>query len=126
VGSAILNNTANKFILMQKGDLEPVRRVLKFNDQEMALITSLKQQKGVFSEAFLIANDKRCVIRITPTPVEYWLATSDAADNSFLASARQAYPSKSLPEVIHWLATNYPRGSGGLTAVPEAEVILAA
>ncbi|MBI3556106.1 MAG: TraC family protein [Deltaproteobacteria bacterium] len=118
IGSAILSNTATKFILMQRGDLEPIRKILKLNDQEMALISSLRQAKGKYSEAFLMANDARTVIRACPTPVEYWLATSDASDNALLADTRVAFPEKDLAQVIHWLADNYPNGSQGLTKVP--------
>ena len=120
IGPAILNNTATKFILLQRGDLEPIRKTLKLNEQEMALISSLRQQKGSYSEAFLMANEKRIVIRVAPTPVEYWLATSDAADNALLAQVRERMPDKNLPENIHWLATHYPKGSQGATEVKEA------
>lgn len=110
IGPAILGNTPTKVILLQRGDLEPVRRVLKLNDQEMALISSLRQQKGLFSEAYMIANEDRSVIRIFPTPLEYWLATSDRDDNSFLEKYREEHPKKNLPEVIFDLAMKYPRG----------------
>lgn len=119
IGPAILNNTATKLILMQRGDLEPIRKTLKLNDQEMALISSLRQQKGSFSEAFLMANEKRSVIRLKPTPIEYWLATSDAADNDLLMQARSKFPAKTLPQVIHYLATNYPQGSQGVTKLQD-------
>jgi hypothetical protein len=59
------------------------------------------------------------VIRACPTPVEYWLATSDASDNALLADARAAFPDKELAQVVHWLATQYPGGSQGVTNVPE-------
>lgn len=117
IGPAILNNTATKFILMQRGDLEPIRKTLKLNEQEMALISSLRQQKGSFSEAFLIANEKRSVIRVVPTSVEYWLATSDAADNALLAQVRERYKERTLPEIVHWLATHFPKGSQGVTSI---------
>jgi type IV secretory pathway VirB4 component len=119
IGPAILNNTATKFILLQRGDLEPIRNVLKLNDQEMALISGLRQVKGSFSEAFLVANEKRGVIRIAPTSIEYWLATSDAVDNALLQKARARLQGKSFAEVIHFLATNYPQGSHGATDLPE-------
>jgi conjugal transfer ATP-binding protein TraC len=110
IGSAILGNTATKLILLQRGDLEPMRQILKLNDQEMALVSSLRQQKGVFSEAFLIANEERTVIRAFPTPIEYWLATSDRDDNNALEVFRRDNPEKSLPDVIYELAMRYPRG----------------
>ena len=110
ISSAILGNTATKLVLLQKGDLSIVRDVLKLNEQEMALISSLKQKKGVYSEAFMIANDDRTVIRAMPTPLEYWLATSDRDDNTALEKLRNEKPHLSLNQVIYELALKYPQG----------------
>lgn len=121
IGPAILNNTATKFILMQRGDLEPIRKILKLNDQEMGLITSLRQEKGVFSEAFLIMNEVRVIVRIFPTAVEYWVATSDAADNALLENVRCEL-NKALPQIIHYLAGKYPKGSQGVTILTREAV----
>jgi len=119
IGSAILSNTATKFILLQRGDLEPIRKILRLNEHEMALISSLRQAKGKYSEGFLMANEARTVIRACPTPVEYWLATSDASDNALLSSVQETFPHLDLPGAIHWLAENFPQGSQGLTRIPE-------
>jgi conjugal transfer ATP-binding protein TraC len=113
IGSAILSNTATKFILQQRGDLEPTRKILKLNDQEMALIASLRSQKGRYSESFLIANDDRSVIRVVPTSVEYWLSTSDAADNQCLEEKRKKNPGKALSEIIFELSKELPFGVAG-------------
>ena len=115
IGPAILNNTATKLILMQRGDLDPIRKTLKLNDQEMALISSLKQQKGNYSEAFLMANENRCVIRVVPTPLEYWVSTSDPNDQSLLLQAQERFKDQDLPSILIWLATHYPQGSQGRT-----------
>jgi hypothetical protein len=79
----------------------------------MSLIASLRQAKGRYSEAFLMSNDARTVIQIHPTPVEYWLATSDAADNQLLEDARAASPDKALAEHIYELSKTYPYGAAG-------------
>ena len=113
IGSAILSNTATKFVLLQRGDLKPIRELLKLNDQEMSLIASLRQAKGRYSEAFLMSNGSRTVIQIYPTAVEYWLATSDAADNQLLEEARAKAPEKSLAEHIYDLSETYPYGAAG-------------
>ena len=110
IGPAILGNTATKLILMQRGNLEPVRTVLKLNEQEMALISSLRQQKGLFSEAFMIANEDRSVIRVYPTPLEYWLVTSDRDDNAALEECRRQNPNKKIAELIYEMALRYPKG----------------
>lgn len=86
IGSAILNNTSTKLILQQKGDTKVLRETLRLNDQEARLIEGLERKKGVFSEVFLMKGDSRQVLRILPSPVEYWISTSDAADNVYLQS----------------------------------------
>ncbi len=65
IGSAILGNTATKFVLMQKGDLDTLQKNLKLNSQEMNLVSSLQSKKGEYSESFMVVGDDRTVIRIT-------------------------------------------------------------
>lgn len=89
IGSAILNNTAMKLIMLQKGDTRILTQALKLNNQEVRLIQSLEQRKGVFSEGFLMEGDARQVLRILPSPIEYWISTSDARDNMFLEDLKQ-------------------------------------
>lgn len=110
IGSAILNNTATKVILMQKGDLEVVKNTLKLYDQEMAIISSLRQSKGDFSEGFLMTGDDRTCIRISPTPLEYWVATTDANDLNAIEERLRISPEKSLFETLRSLSEAYPGG----------------
>lgn len=109
IGAAILNNTATKFVMLQRGDTEVLRDTLKLNSRELALIQSLGQKKGEFSEGFMVEGEHRQVVRIYPTPLEYWLATSDAQDNLYLEKLRQ----EGLPllEAIERAASIYPRGT---------------
>lgn len=88
MGPAILNNTATKLVMLQKGDTAVLREALKLNSQELRLIQSLEQRKGQFSEGFLMEGESRQVIRIEPSPLEYWISTSDARDNQFLESLK--------------------------------------
>lgn len=108
IGSAILNNTATKFVMLQRGDAEVLRSALKLNPQELDLIFSLEQRKGEFSEGFMIEGDHRQVVRIYPSPFEYWLSTSDARDNQYLEDLR----SSGLPllEAIEKASQEFPVG----------------
>mgnify|MGYP006077572531 CR=1 FL=1 len=108
IGSAIMNNTATKFILLQRGDAEVLRNALKLNKQELNLISSLEQRKGEFSEAFLIEGDHRQVIRVYPSPFEYWLSTSDASDNRHIQSLQEQ--GMSLVAAIEKAARTYRNG----------------
>jgi conjugal transfer ATP-binding protein TraC len=108
IGPAILNNTATKFIMLQRGDSQVLKDALKLNDQELHLIYSLEQKKGEFSEGFMIEGDHRQVVRINPSPFEYWLSTSDASDNHYLDNLKSS--GLSLVEAIDKAARDYPNG----------------
>ncbi len=108
IGSAILNNTATKFVMLQRGDSKILANALKLNSQELNLIGSLQQRKGEFSEGFMIEGDHRQVVRIYPSPFEYWLSTSDASDNKHLDELKAK--GLTLVEAIEKAAVQYPRG----------------
>lgn len=108
IGSAIMNNTATKFILLQRGDSEILRNALKLNDQELNLIYSLEQRKGEFAEGFMIEGDHHQVIRIYPSPFEYWLSTSDANDNRYIQELKDQ--GLSLVDAITKASLQYPNG----------------
>jgi type-IV secretion system protein TraC len=108
IGPAILNNTATKFIMLQRGDSEILRETLKLNSQELNLIHSLGQKKGEYSEGFMIEGDHRQVVRIYPSPFEYWLSTSDAQDNAYLTELKES--GLDLVQAIEKAAHYYPNG----------------
>ena len=108
IGPAILNNTATKFVMLQRGDSQVLIDTLKLNHQELDLIHSLGQRKGEFSEGFMIEGEHRQVVRIYPSPLEYWLSTSDAQDNIYLESLKSE--GLSLMAAIEKAAELYPNG----------------
>jgi conjugal transfer ATP-binding protein TraC len=111
VAAAILSNSSIKWILKQKGaDQERLKTVLALNDNEVALIASLTQERGVFSEAFLMVEDNRSVVAVDSTPLEYWIATTDPRDLAVLDSRVKADPGLSNIDVLMRLATDFPRG----------------
>lgn len=108
IGSAILNNTATKFIMLQRGDSEVLKNTLKLNSEELSLIFSLQQKKGEFSEGFMIEGLAKQVVRIFPSPIEYWLSTSDAFDNKHLEELITS--GSSLADAIVKASNEYPNG----------------
>lgn len=108
IGPAILNNTATKFVMLQRGDSEILCQSLKLNGQELSLIQSLTQKKGEYSEGFMIEGDHRQVIRVFPSALEYWLSTSDSQDNRHLDTLTAS--GLSLVEAIERAARTYPKG----------------
>ncbi len=117
VSGAILPNTSIKWVLMQKGaDKNRLKEVLHLNDNEIALVSSLHQERGVYSQAFLMAEETHCLVAIEPTPLEYWMATTDPRDLARIESIQKQNPEITSLAVLERLAKEIPRGvvaSGG-------------
>jgi type IV secretory pathway VirB4 component len=111
VANAILPNTSIKWVLMQKGaDKERLKEVLNLNQKEIDLISNLHQERGVYSQAFLMAEEKHSLVHIEPTPLEYWVATTDPRDLSKMAALELEKPELSNHVRLVWLAETYPQG----------------
>lgn len=111
VAGAILSNSSMKWCLTQKGaDQARLKEVLQLNDNEMALVASLHQERGLYSEAFLMAQDSRAVVAIDSTPLEYWIATTDPRDLAAIEAEAAGSPSQDSLSILTTLAGRYPRG----------------
>lgn len=111
VAGAILSNSSIKWCLTQRGaDQSRLKEVLQLNDQEVALIASLHQERGVYSEAFLMAQDRRAVVAIESTPLEYWLATTDPRDLGAIEQETRAHAGTQTIDILRTLSERYPRG----------------
>ncbi|HEX7675882.1 MAG TPA: DUF87 domain-containing protein [Bdellovibrio sp.] len=112
VAGAIMPNSSLKWILRQKGaDQKNIKAVLGLNDREMDLISNLESKKGYFSEAFLIAEDKRQVVRIESVPLEYWLFTTDPADIAYMNELKAKNPNLNDLGVIRLAANTRAHGA---------------
>ncbi len=111
VSTAILPNSGTKWIMMQKGsDPKRLAEVLQLNDVESSLVASLYQERGKFSEAFLITGDNRSVVAIEPTSMEYWIATTDPRDIEKFESMRSLHPDLSVSDIVVRLSESMPFG----------------
>ena len=112
VASAILPNSSVKWILRQTGGgVSELREELKLNDKELGLISNLRSIKGEYSEAFLICDDQRQVVRISATPLEYWLATTDPSDMQILKTLKEKNPDLSDVALLQLAAVQKTKGS---------------
>lgn len=87
-----------------------IKDSLGLNDNELSLIQSLHQEKGLYSEAFLVAGENRTVAVIQPTPLELWIATTDPRDLSVIEKTKHLNPNLSQLEILKLLAKKYPQG----------------
>ena len=112
ISSALLPNCPLKWILMQnQSDFTKMKEALGLNDNETALISSLRQKKGEFSEAFLLAgSDRRTVAVIEPTPLELWISTTDPRDLSLIEKTKIERPELTQLEVLNLLSRQFPKG----------------
>lgn len=112
VSNAIMSNTYQQFILRQTSGAgaDKVREVLKLTDNERNLIDGLRQEKGRFSEILLkIVGVGEAKMAIIPSPIEYWLATTDPVDRQVMDNyLKQGY---TLEETLNRLAKKYPHGA---------------
>jgi len=112
VASAILPNAAVKWILNQAGgNFAQLQSLLALNEREMRLIESVTSKKGYFAEAFLIAGDRRQVVAIESTPLEYWLATTDPQDLKLYQEEKIRKPELADVDLLSTLAAQFPRGA---------------
>lgn len=83
-GASILNNSAIKVILQQRGQAKGWEEPLAVNPTEAQLIRTLGRIKGQYSDAFLMDEERRSVLRFIPDNLTYWLSSSDSRDNELL------------------------------------------
>ena len=84
-GIAIQANAANKVFLKQEPNVvDSLKTFASLSEKEIELLKSVQTQKGKFSEALIISDSSRGVIRLVPDAFLYWIATSDAKDNDYL------------------------------------------
>ena len=109
-GIAIQANAANKVFLKQEPNVvDSLKTFASLTDKEIELLKSVETQKGKFSEALIISDSSRGVIRLVPDPFLYWLATSDAKDNEYLENKVQQFEGKYL-EALSVCAKERPYG----------------
>jgi conjugal transfer ATP-binding protein TraC len=111
IAGAILSNSATKWVLMQRGaDQGRLQEVLQLNPNEMDLVASLRQERGVYSEAFLMSGEDRSLVVVESTPLEYWLATTDPRDLALIEAEQKKSKEPNALSVIRQLAEKYPQG----------------
>lgn len=101
--NSIISNTYLKFILKIKSGHELLEK-FGLNPQEVAKVQELRIEKGVFSEIFLKFNEHSRVIKIQPSPVDYWICTTDPVDAQKEKAMREAHKDYTTAQIIKALA----------------------
>ncbi len=77
--NSIISNTYLKFVLRIKSGFDLLPQ-FGLNPQEIEKIKGLRLEKGKYSEIFLKFNEHSRIIKIQPSPVDYWICTTDPED----------------------------------------------
>ena len=120
---AILGNSNTRFILRQNSapTVNDIVKYFNFNEQERRLIESLQIKKGEYSEVFFSQSKELQNISskmiIYPTPIEYWVATTDSSDLYHYETVKEQFGDLSLYEVLQKCAEEFPHGVGQSNAM---------
>ena len=96
-------NSYLKFVLKIKSGYELLDK-FGLNPQEIEKVRMLRAEKGKYSEIFLKFNENSRVIKVQPSPVDYWICTTDPVDGQKEAEMRLKYPDCTDAQIIAKLA----------------------
>ena len=122
-GPAILKNVTTKLIGQQPGDMSALVTHLHLNE---VCLNQVKQfnppRKGQSAEALLVIGEKAEtteVIRLAPTPVDYWVCTTFARERLYRNWFLRRHAGEPLLELYKDLARKFPQGLADLPPLPE-------
>jgi hypothetical protein len=118
-----VKNSTTKIIGQQRGDLSALANHLYLNDVVLQEIKSLAPpRKGRSAEAVLALGERAettQVIRLVPTPVDYWICTTFQRERMYRGYFLGRHTDKPLFESYRELARLLPRGLAELPERPE-------
>jgi hypothetical protein len=122
-GAGIVKNSTTKIVGQQPGDLTAIREHLHLNETALNQIKHFSAPiKGKSADALIVIGEKAettHTIRMSPTPVEYWIMTTYARERlyrSWWLERRKAVP---LIEAYIQLAEKFPFGLADVDPLPE-------
>ncbi len=122
-GAGIVKNSNTKIIGQQPGDMSALRDHLHLNETALNEIKHFSAPvKGKSADALLAIGEKAettHTIRMSPTPVEYWIMTTYARERAYRAWWLER--SHRLPRIDAYrrLADAFPQGLADLDPLPE-------
>ena len=111
IAVSILQNIQFFYIMKQSDgtDYQTLGKLLNLSEEDVAIISTLESQKGLFSEAFIKTPDLKFLAKIVPSPFEYWLATTDGEDMPLYYNTLKEHD-YNVYDTIELLSKKYPNG----------------
>ena len=122
-GIGIIKSASTKIIGKQHGSMTAHREHLSLNDTAINQIKAFAQPKKGHSAEFLIAIGEKAesthVIRVVPTPVDYWITTTYPRERTYRKWWLKIHENEPLLSAYEELARRYPRGLADLAPLAE-------
>ena len=122
-GPGIVKNANTKLIGQQPGDMSALESQLHLNAVTLSAIKRFSSpQKGRYAEMLLVMGEKAettQVVRLVPTPVDYWICTTYPRERAYRAWYLGQKPEQPLLECYEELARKFPEGLAGLPQLAE-------
>jgi type IV secretory pathway VirB4 component len=124
-GAGILRNTSVKIIGQQPGDVSPLIDHLGLNRVALNEIKRFAApRKGRSAEVLLVLGEKSettQTIRLVPTPIDYWVATTYPRERAYRAYFFKQEKSRKKPLIERYreLAERFPHGLADVDVLPE-------
>jgi type IV secretory pathway VirB4 component len=122
-GPGIVKNATTKIIGQQRGDLTALTNHLYLNDVVLKEIKNLASpRKGRSAEALLALGERAettQVIRLVPTPIDYWISTTFQRERMYRRYFLNRDPQIPLWDSYRALARLFPHGLAELPELPE-------
>ncbi|MDR3113171.1 MAG: ATP-binding protein [Endomicrobium sp.] len=99
----IMSNISISWILKIKTGHELLKN-FNLTAKEIEKVANLTASKGKYSQVFLKCNENSRVIRVEPSPLDYWICTTDANDTLQEDKVRKAHPEFTEIQILQELA----------------------
>ncbi len=109
IAGVMANNAHVKYILRLKKGHEELGD-FGFNENQVRAVRELEVKPGRYSEIFILFDQRSVLAKLEPSPLEYWIATTDPTDLAEEKRLRSEYPSDSNLAALERLAKKYPNG----------------
>ena len=122
-GAGIVKNSTTKIIGQQPGDMTALRERLHLNQTALNQVKHFSApSKGKSADALILIGEKAettHTIRMSPTPVDYWIATTYSRERLYRSWWLERHNDKPLLERYRELAKRFPAGLASVETLPE-------
>ncbi len=116
ISGVMINNSSVKYILRLKKGHDKLAQ-FGLNENEIRAIEELEVKPGFYSETFVKFDDRAVILKLEPSALDYWIATTDPIDLVEETKIRESERNLNPFERLEKLANQFPNGvkkDGGL------------